>query len=55
MDGGAWWAPVLALSKSRTRLSDFTFFQTPVVQGAAFFSWEKSIDNQSSEAYLISL
>ena len=25
MDGGAWWAAVLGVTKSRTRLSDFTF------------------------------
>ena len=25
MDGGAWWAAVHAVAKSRTRLSDFTF------------------------------
>ena len=25
MDGGAWWAVVLGVAKSRTRLSDFTF------------------------------
>ena len=25
MDGGAWWATVHGLSKSQTRLSDFTF------------------------------
>ena len=25
MDGGAWWAEVHGVSKSRTRLSDFTF------------------------------
>ena len=25
MDGGAWWATVHAIAKSRTRLSDFTF------------------------------
>ena len=24
MDGGAWWAIVLGVAKSRTRLSDFT-------------------------------
>ena len=24
MDGGAWWAAVYGLAKSRTRLSDFT-------------------------------
>ena len=25
MDGGAWWAAVRGVTKSRTRLSDFTF------------------------------
>ena len=25
-DGGAWWAAVHGVAKSRTRLSDFTFF-----------------------------
>ena len=25
MDGGAWWAELLGVAKSRTRLSDFTF------------------------------
>ena len=25
LDGGAWWATVLRVAKSRTRLSDFTF------------------------------
>ena len=25
MDGGAWWAAVNGVAKSRTRLSDFTF------------------------------
>ena len=25
MDGGAWWAAVLGVAESRTRLSDFTF------------------------------
>ena len=25
MDGGAWWATVYGVAKSRTRLSDFTF------------------------------
>ena len=25
MDGGAWWATVCGVAKSRTRLSDFTF------------------------------
>ena len=26
MDGGAWWAAVHGLARSRTRLSDFTLF-----------------------------
>ena len=26
MDGGTWWARVHGVSKSQTRLSDFTFF-----------------------------
>ena len=26
MDGGAWWATVHGVAKSRTRLSNFTFF-----------------------------
>ena len=25
MDGGAWWAPVLGVAKSQTRLSDYCF------------------------------
>ena len=25
MDGGAWWAAICGVAKSRTRLSDFTF------------------------------
>ena len=28
MDGGAWWATVHGVAKSRTRLSDFTHLQT---------------------------
>ena len=28
MDRGAWWATVHGVAKSRTRLSDFTFFLT---------------------------
>ena len=26
MDGGAWWAAVYGVTRSRTRLSDFTLF-----------------------------
>ena len=33
MDGGAWWAAVHGVSKSRTRLSDFTFtFHFPALE-----------------------
>ena len=31
MDRGAWWATVHGVTKSRTRLSDFTFFHFPVL------------------------
>ena len=36
MDGGAWWATVHGVTKSQTRLSNFTFFH--------FASWKKSYD-----------
>ena len=33
MDGGAWWAAVHGVAKSRTRLSDFTFtFHFPALE-----------------------
>ena len=33
MDGGAWWAAVHGVAKSRTRLSDFTFtFQSHALE-----------------------
>ena len=33
MDGGAWWAAVHGVAKSRTRLSDFTFtFHSPALE-----------------------
>jgi len=33
MDGGAWWAKVHGVAKSRTRLSDFTFtFHFPALE-----------------------
>ena len=33
MDGGAWWAAVHGVSKSRTRLSDFAFtFHFPALE-----------------------
>ena len=41
MDGGAWWAAVHGVAKSRTRLSDFTFtFQ--------FHALEKEMATHSS-------
>ena len=33
MDGGAWWAEVHEVARSRTRLSDFTF---------AFMHWRRN-------------
>ena len=31
MDGGAWWATVHGVAKSRTRLSDFTHKVNPII------------------------
>ena len=41
MDGGAWWATVHGVSKSRTRLSDFTFT-------LCFHALEKEVATHSS-------
>ena len=41
MDGGAWWAAVHGVAKSRTRLSDFTFT-------FHFHALEKEMATQSS-------
>ena len=41
MDGGAWWAAVHGVMKSRTRLSDFTFT-------FHFHALEKEMANHSS-------
>ena len=41
MDGGAWWAAVHGVAKSRTRLSDFTFT-------VHFQAWEKEMATHSS-------
>ena len=41
MDGGAWWAVVHGVAKSRTRLSDFTFT-------SHFHSLEKEMATHSS-------
>ena len=39
MDGGAWWAAVHGVAKSRTRLSDFTFAFTVLTARA----WVQSL------------
>ena len=41
MDGGAWWATVHGVAKSRTRLSDFTFT-------FHFHALEKEMETHSS-------
>ena len=41
MDGGAWWAAIHGVAKSRTRLSDFTFT-------FHFHALEKKMANHSS-------
>ena len=41
MDGGAWWAPVCGVAKSRTRLSNFTFT-------FHFLAFEKEMATHSS-------
>ena len=41
MDGGAWWAAVHGVAKSRTRLSDFTFT-------SHFLALEKEMATHSS-------
>ena len=43
MDGGAWWAAVHGVEKSRTRLSDFTFTFT-----FHFHALEKEMASHSS-------
>ena len=43
MDGGAWWAAVHGVAKSRTRLSEFTFTST-----FHFHALEKEMATHSS-------
>ena len=38
MDGGAWWTTVHGVTKSWTRLSDFTFFHFPALQADSLSS-----------------
>ena len=48
MDGGAWWAAVHGVTRSRTRLSDFTlFFQFHALE-KEMASLEKEIASHSS-------
>ena len=42
MDGGAWWATVHGVAKSRTRLSDFTHSLTHSVMGPSDSSLAKT-------------
>ena len=45
MDGGAWWATVHGVAKSRTRLSDFTFtfhfhaLEKEMATHSSFLAW----------------
>ena len=45
MDGGAWWAAVHGVAKSRTRLSDFTFtfhfhaLEKEMATGSSVLAW----------------
>ena len=45
MDGGAWWAAVQGVTKSRTRLNDFTFafhlhaLEKEMVTHSSVFAW----------------
>ena len=38
IDRGAWWAPILGVAKSRTRLSDFTFTFNPIHEGSTLMT-----------------
>ena len=45
MDGGAWWAAVHGVARSRTRLSDFTFtfhfhaLEMEMATDSSFLAW----------------
>ena len=45
MDGGAWWATVHGLTKSRTRLSDFT----SLLAGVGFVPYTHASEGQPQE------
>ena len=41
MDGGAWWATVHGVAKSRTRLSDLTFLSLSVFKVAGHLEFSE--------------
>ena len=56
MDGGAWWATVHGVEKSRTQLSDFTFtlhFQTlekEMATHSSVLAWRTPMDRGAWQA-----
>ena len=57
MNGGAWWATVHGVTKSQTRLSDFTFMggllgKDSSLQGSGISSGENIDSSSSLEALL---
>ena len=48
MEGGAWWAAVRGVTKSRTRLSNFTFYTRRLLLQSHFFF----INFSSTELFL---
>ena len=60
MDGGAWWATVHGVTKSQTRLSNFTFMggllgKDSSLQGSSINNGENIDSSSSLEALLLSL
>ena len=57
MDGGAWWATVHGVAKSRTRLSDFTHKVNPIIVLECLLGifWSKRKQFSSEIAFLYSL
>ena len=48
MDRGAWWATVHGVTKSRTRLSEFTFTLNGLVVFSTFFKFSLNLSIRSS-------
>ena len=60
MNGGAWWATVHGVTKSQTRLSNFTFMggllgKDSSLQGSSINNGENIDSSSSLEALLLSL